>query len=249
MTSEKAYGRNFHATRHQKTQHSANTILEIILPSLPNVKSVIDIGCGVGTWLMSASEKGATSIAGYDGPWVDRKLLQIPEHCFHQTNLAESLEITVSADLAICLEVLEHIPEAAANERMDLLLSKCRFLLFGAAVPLQGGAGHINEKPQSYWVNYITSQGFIAYDPIRTKIWNDCSIPYWYKQNIFLYVNEKDAQFLPEEIARHRLTPESLIDVIHPELLEKKNRKAERRSKNILRRFFQPFSSKRGSSN
>lgn len=237
MASEKKYGRGFFATRHQKTKYSAETILGLILPNLPDVRSVADIGCGVGTWLEVAREKGATSIAGYDGPWVDRELLQIPEHCFHQTNLAESLEIDGEVDLAICLEVMEHIPEDSAKKRMDLLLSRCRFLLFGAAVPLQGGTGHINEKSQSYWVDYITSRGFLAYDPIRWKIWNDEPIPYWYKQNMLLYVNSREAALLPDEISRYQLTAESLINVIHPQLLEKLNRKIERRNKNPLRRL------------
>lgn len=38
-------------------------------------KSVVDVGCGLGTFLRAFKELGAETILGIDGEWVDRKLL------------------------------------------------------------------------------------------------------------------------------------------------------------------------------
>src|SRR5437899_563547 len=48
-----------------------------ICRDLLNPQSVVDIGCGVGTWLAAFKSLGVSDIAGYDGDWVDRRLLQI----------------------------------------------------------------------------------------------------------------------------------------------------------------------------
>lgn len=194
------------------------------------MSSVIDIGCGVGTWLSVAQAKGVDRVDGYDGPWVTRENLEIPAECFHENNLAEQLELTCDYDLGISLEVFEHIPATAADKRLEQLLTHCRFLLFGAAIPQQGGTGHVNERPQSYWYEMICNEGFVAYDLIRPGIWSDARIPYWYKQNLLLYVRSDEVSALPDSMPPYRVGEQTLLDVVHPGLLDKHVRSKERRS-------------------
>lgn len=228
MQENKLYKEKFYANRDDKTRYSAERILGLILHELPKIDSAVDIGCGVGTWLDVAKKKGASVIAGYDGPWVNKQYLQIPQQSFVENNLAEQLSLDRDCDLGISLEVFEHIPEEVATERLDNLLSKCRFLLFGAAIPMQGGTGHINEQPVSYWCNHICSRGFSAYDFVRPRIWNDQRIPYWYKQNTLLYVKNDAGIALTEALASTRVDDNTLLDIVHPELLLKHYRKANR---------------------
>ena len=230
MTGEQLYSGGYYSNRDDRTRYSAELILSRVLDVLPEVRSVIDIGCGVGTWLSVAQAKGVERVDGYDGPWVTRENLEIPEECFHENNLSERLALTSNYDLGISLEVLEHIPADSADELLAQLSTHCRFLLFGAAVPQQGGTGHINERPQSYWHEVICSQGFVAYDLIRPTIWSDAHIPYWYKQNPLLYVRNEEVSALPDTVTPYRVGEHTLLDVVHPGLLDKHIRSKERRS-------------------
>ena len=40
---------------------------------LLNPKSVVDVGCGRGSWLKAFKEKGAVKLVGYDGSWNNQK--------------------------------------------------------------------------------------------------------------------------------------------------------------------------------
>src|SRR3972149_650112 len=101
------YGHNFYKDRHQKTVYSARTVLSIIIDALPELRSAIDFGCGVGTWLSVLKEKGVREIQGIDGPWVEQDLLEIPRQDFRQVNFEERVDLAKKYDLAITLEVAE----------------------------------------------------------------------------------------------------------------------------------------------
>lgn len=50
----------------------------VIVPQLVkiiNPKSVIDVGCGIGTFLKVFKENGIDDIYGLDGKWTDKNLL------------------------------------------------------------------------------------------------------------------------------------------------------------------------------
>jgi ribosomal protein L11 methylase PrmA len=53
-----------HEERHESTVFAARTVLDIVVDTLPHFRSAIDFGCGVGTWLSIAKEKGAEDILG-----------------------------------------------------------------------------------------------------------------------------------------------------------------------------------------
>jgi len=80
------YGSNFYKKRHQNTLYSANAILSLALDVIPKVQSAVDFGCGVGTWLSVLKEKGVAEIQGLDGPWVEKRFLEIPEKYFLRVN-------------------------------------------------------------------------------------------------------------------------------------------------------------------
>jgi hypothetical protein len=41
-------------------------------------KSMLDIGCGLGTWLSVAREMGVQDVNGIDGAWLDKTRLRVP---------------------------------------------------------------------------------------------------------------------------------------------------------------------------
>ncbi len=211
------YSHNFYKERHQKTVYAARTVLPLVLDALPPVHSAIDFGCGVGTWLSVLKEKGVSEIQGVDGAWVKQELLEIPSHNFHQADLEETIFFDKKYDLAISLEVAEHISRENAAGFVDSLINASDFILFSAAIPFQGGGGHINEQWQDYWADMFAKRGCVALDFVRSRIWNDREIPSWYRQNILLFVKEGQAYRLnvPSENECGGNVP---ISIVHPDV-------------------------------
>ena len=69
QTAKRIYDADFHADRDARTRATAHSILSYLFQRI-EIKRVCDVGCGVGTWLAAAAELGATTIQGYEGPWV-----------------------------------------------------------------------------------------------------------------------------------------------------------------------------------
>jgi hypothetical protein len=178
------YQSDFYDQRNIRTEHAAATVLGLIRRLVP-VRSAVDVGCGVGTWLKALD----VPVRGIDGPWVDRKHLVIPEDRFtqHDFGTGFELEIPEHFDLAISLEVGEHIAPQQTDAYVAFLCRLSDVVLFSAAVPDQGGLGHRNENWPPYWVDRFAAQGYIVKDVIRSRIWEDEGIPWWYRQNIMLF--------------------------------------------------------------
>jgi len=211
----KTYSREFYVNRHEDTFHSANIILSLLLRHIPAVHSAVDVGCGVGTWLAALQEKGVKDIQGVDGPWVNQDLLAIPRACFKQVDLSTSaVDLPRRFDLAISLEVAEHLPASRATEFVASLAALADQVLFSAAIPLQGGVNHVNEQWQTYWVRLFDAMGYGVHDFIRSSIWNDSKIPYWYRQNILFF--SKHALAASDPIGRDASSLP--LDLVHPDL-------------------------------
>jgi SAM-dependent methyltransferase len=187
------YNNEFYENRHKNTVYSAETILSIVQRVVPEIKSAVDLGCGVGTWLYVLEQRGATDICGVDGSWVNKDYLKIQNEHFIEHDLSKDTnpDIGRTFDLAISLEVAEHLPSNSAEGFVSALTSASDFILFSAAIPCQGGAGHINEQWPNYWISLFENRGYVGIDVIRKSIWNDKSIPLWYRQNILLFVKKE----------------------------------------------------------
>ena len=68
------YNNEFYENRHKNTLHAAETILSIVQGVIPEIKSAVDLGCGVGTWLYVLGQRGAADICGVDGDWVTENI-------------------------------------------------------------------------------------------------------------------------------------------------------------------------------
>lgn len=187
---------------------SAEEIVPIIMEWI-NPKSVIDVGCGTGTWLSVFRKLGVQSVLGIDGSHVDKNLLHISSQEFLEHDLIEPIHFDRKFDLVISLEVAEHIPEESAEIFVDTLISLGDYILFSAAIPHQGGDGHLNEQWPSYWNKKFRERGFTLHDYIRPLVWNNEKVKPWYKQNIFLAVHHKCA------FEKKNIPP--IIDIVHGE--------------------------------
>lgn len=205
---------------------SAEIIVAYILARCGGyVKSVVDFGCGVGAWL-SVFEKYGKAVRGYDfGAGLTGNLL-IDSDKFKVIDLSHPMDKSQPYDLALCLEVAEHLDEKSADDLLGRIVESSRLVLFSAAIPGQGGVGHINEQYQSYWISKFSSLGFECYDMIRPKFWNNDKIMFWYRQNMFIF--KKTGVVIPgidESSKVDIVAPGRIVDAVHPELIADKTRK------------------------
>jgi len=212
----KAYKGKYYQDRNAITRYSAETILSLVIDLIPDIRSAVDIGCGVGAWLAVLKDKGIKTIQGVDGPWVQRDLLVIPPENFLEVDLQRGIAISRRFDLAISLEVAEHLPPACAERFVEDLIRLSDVVLFSAAIPYQGGRNHFNEQWPDYWARLFSDRGYTTVDAVRSRIWNDNGIPYWYRQNVLLYVGSERAANLTHSCLHN---PGGMpLALIHPQL-------------------------------
>jgi SAM-dependent methyltransferase len=199
----------------EKNRHAGRVILRLLFGEfLP--KSVVDIGCGLGTWLSVARELGVRDITGVDGSWLEKSRLRIPEHLVRVLDLEKPFDLERRFDLAICIEVAEHLDEKAARGFVGSLTSHSDIILFSAAMPFQGGDHHVNEQWPDYWRDLFMERGFQILDVIRGHIWTDPSIHLWLRQNLFLFVAKSVVE--RGEVFRALSGHPPPLSVVHPEV-------------------------------
>ena len=169
---------------------SARLVVPIVM-RLVRLGSVLDVGCGWGSWLKAFQEHGVSVVRGFDGSWADQDRLLIDKRNFRTVDLTEPFEPGDRFDLAVCLEVAEHLPERAASRLIQTLTRAAPLVLFSAAIPGQGGHGHINEQWPEYWAMLYREHGFRRLDPIRRHVWQDDRIEWWYRQNLYLFASDE----------------------------------------------------------
>ena len=199
---------------------SARRVLPEVFKLIGLPASVVDVGCGIATWGGAIRELGVGDYLGIDGSWVPLAQLQVPPEQFVPADLSrlDSFQLDRRFDLAICLEVAEHLEQGKAEALVRFLTAHADRVVFGAAVPYQGGTHHINEQWQSYWAEIFATCGFDAFDIIRPRIAGDREIEYWYRQNTIFYAKRGSA------FAAAAMVPTlpQALDYIVPELFAAK---------------------------
>jgi len=212
------YDDNFYLNQSSGSFISAKKLLSSLFEDY-QPRSVIDFGCGVGTWLAAAEQLGASQLIGLDGDWVDTQKLLSPNITFQPTNFETIEHLDKFCDLAISVEVAEHFEEQYADKFIDLLTQSADLIVFGAAIPLQGGTNHVNEQPQSYWIEKFAQRGFQCFDYFRPKFWHDDTVAFWYRQNTFLFARSTKLDSFPFLEKLNRIF---VADIVHPALFQAK---------------------------
>jgi SAM-dependent methyltransferase len=181
-----AYSEAFFAQQRDVSRRSASVVVPMVL-DLVGPRSVVDVGCGVGTWLSVVVENGISDVLGLDGEYVNRDRLLIPADRFLARDLRQIVRLERSFDLAFCMEVAEHIPPGSADNIVDTLTGLAPVIVFSAAIPFQGGIDHVNEQWPEYWAEKFKTRGFVGIDCLRRRLWNDPRVECYYAQNVALY--------------------------------------------------------------
>jgi len=204
------YGRAEFERQQKRSRIAADAIIPLALRATA-AHSVVDVGCGVGAWLAVCAANGIGDYVGIDGYHVDSDLLQIPTERFRIADLRKPVTFDRQFDLALSVEVAEHLPPAHGPAFVKQLTDAAAAVLFSAAIPGQTGPGHINERWQSYWAGLFATHEYFPVDAIRPEIWQRDDVAFWYRQNVILYLRRDR---LPVDYA-----PPPILDVVHPDLL------------------------------
>jgi hypothetical protein len=180
MDAQRVAYKQSHATRMESSVCLVEAFRILGLP-----RTMADIGCGAGHLVAMAQGMGVRSYG------VDMFYPEQPFEGFIHADLAQpmSWRPPFHADLTLCLEVAEHLPQSAAETLCDTLRSVTgSSLLFSAAVPGQGGSGHLNEQPHSYWTEKLEQRGFVqeraATQELRRCWLRSAPSAWWYGRNV-----------------------------------------------------------------
>lgn len=190
---------------------SAAVVLPLILTHV-QVESLLDVGCGIGTWMKVALELGVQEVVGVDGSDSSKAHLIVARQHYQQMDLTAPLQLHRRFDLAICLEVGEHLPATKADVLVQSLVAHADLILFSAAIPGQEGEGHVNEQWATYWQQKFIAHGYYFSDVLRPLLWSNPEVDVWYKQNCVLVVKHGTAA------ARQFPETTHFQDIVHPEL-------------------------------
>ncbi len=209
------YTKDFFADLRAGSMRSAEEIVPLILEVVP-ARSVVDVGCGEGAWLAAFTKNGVLDVLGVDGDYVDRDTLQISRERFQTADLSKPLEIGRTFDLAVSLEVAEHLPPECAASFVESLTRLAPVVLFSAAIPFQGGTQHLNEQWPDKWAELFRKHGYLMVDCIRKRVWQNNAVEWWYAQNALIFARSSHLENNALLRAEFEKTNPGQIRLVHP---------------------------------
>jgi SAM-dependent methyltransferase len=205
---------------HISEVHNLSAPRELVpyIVQLLDPKSVLDVGCGLGTFLCIFKELGVNDIYGIDGSWVDKTKLYVGSESFKQYNLEEEFDLNRRFDVVLCLEVAEHIRPEAAQKLVRSIVKHSDVIVFSAAIPNQVGQHHVNEQYPDYWMDLFGKFDFDFYDLFRPIFWTNSKVDWWYRQNMFLAISNGSS--IAMKLSQFKIEPGKLHTYVHPDLFQ-----------------------------
>lgn len=166
--NDKYYNRHFVQYREWEKSIGKH-IFDTIRPS-----SIIDLGCGVGSYLEGALHAGCKDIKGIELSYVMAKkyIVEDVSPYISEGDATDDLGIDRRFDCVVSFEVAEHIdPEGTEKFIENLINLSNNYIVMTAAPPGQSGTGHINLRNKSFWINTIEEKGFLFQDQLVELFW------------------------------------------------------------------------------
>jgi len=175
-------------------------------------KTIVEFGCGPGhlTRELDKININVTAIDGFSSPeFKNTQKITFTKVDLNDQKALEQFLGNKKFDLAICTEVGEHLNPASSEHLIKYLTQSAPVVIFSAAVPGQGGHGHINCQPREFWHDLFTSNGFRLIDSFRQKLRDNEKLAMWYKLNMLDYVSKDYKLTENEDVIRNLLSSES----------------------------------------
>jgi len=205
---------------------AAQKIVPIIVNLIGIPESIVDLGGGAGSWLKAFQNVGTKKVYCIDHVSVLSEYLLISKDDFIACDLNKEFPSPIKSDLAISTEFAEHIDKSKSQTIVDFLTKSSSIILFSAAIPGQRGPGHINEQRPAFWRELYEERGYEMFDVIRPKIIFDESIPVWFRQNLYLYVDKSIIDRINLATSKNLFIPHD-FEIVHTENLNEKMKISE----------------------
>jgi hypothetical protein len=148
-------------------------------------------------------------VLGIDGIVIPEHELLFPAGQFRRYDLEWPFDLGRRFDLALCLEVAEHLSPEGGRTLIRSLTQHSDVVVFSAAIPGQPGQNHIHCRWPEHWQGLFNDEGYRCDDWLRWALWHDDTIEPWYRQNIFMAYRDAAATCRERRIA----------PVVHPEMI------------------------------
>lgn len=165
--------------------HNDTPLCSILINFLKTneIKTLLDLGCGPAFYV-SEIIKESIQCEAYDGnpntPELTKGLGKV-------VDLSENIDLGKTFDFVLSLEVGEHIPKEFEDVYINNVLKHSHnYVLLSWAIPNQRGDGHVNEQPNDYIINKITSLGFKYDEDISTELRKSAQA-WWFKNTLMLF--------------------------------------------------------------
>lgn len=159
----------------------AAKIIDLVRP-----RSVLDVGCGTGQTTAYIAAQGI-EVLGIEASRQAIVSSPRPE-LIRRHDLRSPLDLSRQFDLVWCFEVAEHIHPKYVDVFLDSLVRHSAVIAMSAAPPGQGGEGHFNEQPQSYWCKKFSDRQYSLCSEWTTAM---KEVPEFYSNNMMVFVRHK----------------------------------------------------------
>lgn len=151
-------------------------------------KSVVDFGCANGLYLEPFYNTGNIHVLGLDYSAEAVKMAKIPNIVL--TDLRQPYNTVSKFDLALCIEVLEHIEEEYADIVVENIINSSDIVIISPATIGQGGVGHVNLQYKKYWKEKFEKEGFQYMEKETKKLVDFMKSGYhmgWLVNNVMIF--------------------------------------------------------------
>lgn len=158
---------------------------------------VLDVGCGPGIYVQALLDAGVQATGVDIDPRCPFVQLDVFSEDFRE-QYTSPLRGQFKFDLCLCLEVAEHLPEDKADRFVDILTHVAPTVMFSAAVPGQGGHGHINCQPKEYWIEKFGRQNYVLDDSATHQLVEFMRQGYhmgWFVNNVMVFKSYGDVYY------------------------------------------------------
>jgi SAM-dependent methyltransferase len=166
---------------------SAPVMAESIVAEF-NPASVVDVGCGTGA-LLAALQRAGLECLGLDYSEASLRMAQARGLRVEKLDLCSASPGPRHFDVAISVEVAEHLPERCVDRYVDYLCHLAPAIVFTAATPGQGGWAHLNEQPHEFWIAKFRDRGFELVQEVSERWrhqWKRSNVAWFYHTNVMI---------------------------------------------------------------